>query len=68
MSDQKSSADLKRRGFLLAGSVGAASAVAVAVAPSAVKQALPTEAKAPVEGRGYQSSERTQQYYDTTRV
>jgi hypothetical protein len=68
MSDHKPNADLKRRGFLLAGSVGAAGAVAVVVAPC-IKQTLPTEAKAqPPMGAGYQASERTQQYYDTTRV
>ncbi len=68
MIDHKPNANLKRRGFLLAGSVGAAGAVAVAVAPS-IKQALPAEAKAqPDTGAGYQAGERTQQYYDTTRV
>ncbi len=68
MSDNKPNADLKRRGFLLAGGVGAAGAVAIAVAPS-IKQTLPAEAKAqPDTGAGYQASKRTQQYYDTTRV
>jgi hypothetical protein len=68
MSEHKPNADLKRRGFLLAGGIGAAGAVAVAVAPS-IKQSLPAQAKAlPDTGAGYQASERTQQYYDTTRV
>jgi Rieske Fe-S protein len=67
MSDHKRNADLRRRGFLLAGGIGAAGAVAVAVAP-AIKQVAPVAAKAVPEGSGYRDNERVQQYYDTTRV
>jgi hypothetical protein len=68
MSEHKPNADLKRRGFLLAGGISAAGAVAVAVTPS-IKQTLPAQAKpAPDTGAGYQAGARTQQYYDTTRV
>lgn len=67
MSDLKSSANMRRRGFLLAGSVGAAGAVAVAVVPS-IKNVAPAAAKATPEGAGYTGGQRAQQYYDTTRV
>ncbi len=68
MSSNKAGADMKRRGFLLAGSVGAAGAVAVAVAP-AVKHAVPVAAVKPVaEGAGYQDTEHVRTYYDLARV
>ena len=68
MSSNKSGADMKRRGFLLAGSVGAAGAVAVAVVP-AVKHAVPAIAKkATPEGAGYQDTEHVRTYYDLARV
>jgi hypothetical protein len=67
MSDQKRGADLRRRGFLLAGSVGAAGAVAVAVVPS-VKSSAPVAEKVSPKSSGYRDGERTQAYYDTTRV
>ena len=68
MNSNKSGADLKRRGFLLAGSVGAAGAVAVAVVPS-VKHAAPAIAKkAAPEGAGYQDTEHVRTYYDLARV
>ena len=68
MSSNKSGADMKRRGFLLAGSVGAVGAVAVAVVP-AVKHAVPAVAKkATPEGAGYQDTEHVRAYYDLARV
>ncbi|MGL4233263.1 MAG: formate dehydrogenase [Casimicrobium sp.] len=67
MSDSKRNADLKRRGFLLAGSVGAVGAAAVVVAPS-IKQVPAAAAKVPAPGERYVGGERAQQYYDTTRV
>ena len=68
MSSKQSGADLKRRGFLLAGGVGAAGAVAVAVVPAA-KLAVPAVAKkATPEGAGYQDTEHVRTYYDLARV
>ena len=68
MSSNQSGADMKRRGFLLAGSVGAAGAVAVAVVPAA-KLAVPAVAKKAVpEGAGYQDTEHVRTYYDLARV
>ena len=68
MSSNQSGADMKRRGFLLAGSVGAAGAVAVAVVPAA-KLAVPPIAKTVVpEGAGYQDTEHVRAYYDLARV
>ncbi len=67
MSDSKKSADLKRRGFLLAGSVGAVGAAAVVVAPS-IKQIPATAATKAAPGERYVGGERAKQYYDTTRV
>ena len=68
MSSNKSGADMKRRGFMLAGSVGAAGVVAIAVAP-ALKQAVPAIAKKAVpEGAGYQDTEHVRTYYDLARV
>ena len=68
MSSNKSGADMKRRVFLLAGGVGAAGAVAVAVAP-AVKHAAPAVAKkAAPEGAGYQDTDHVRTYYDLARV
>ena len=67
MSGDKSGADMKRRGFLLAGSVGAAGVVAVAVVP-AVKQAVPVVAKESAsKGAGYQDTEHVRTYYDLAR-
>ena len=68
MSSNQSGADIKRRGFLLAGTVGAAGAVAVAVAP-AVKHVVPAVAKKTTpEGAGYQDTEHVRTYYDLARV
>ena len=68
MSSNQSGADMKRRGFLLAGGVGAAGVVAVAIAPAA-KLAVPAVAKkAPPEGAGYQDTEHVRTYYDLARV
>ncbi len=68
MSSNKSGADMKRRGFLLAGSVGAAGAVAVAVVPAA-KHVVPEIAKtAAPEGAGYQDTAHVRTYYDLARV
>jgi hypothetical protein len=68
MSSNKSGADMKRRGFLLAGSVGAAGAVAVAIVP-AVKPTVPAVAKkAAPDGAGYQDTEHVRTYYDLARV
>ena len=68
MSGNQSGADMKRRGFLLASSVGAAGAVAVAVAPTA-KLAVPAVAKKAVpESSGYQDTEHVRTYYDLARV
>ena len=68
MNERKSGADLKRRGFLLAGGVGAAGAVAVAVAPS-VERAVPVTAAALKTGDvGYHDSEHVRTYYDLARI
>jgi hypothetical protein len=71
MSDTKRDADRsmnsKRRGFLLAGSVGAAGAAAVALVPSMKQVPVPKpEAQSP--GERYVGGARAQRYYDTTRV
>jgi hypothetical protein len=67
MNEPKRNADLKRRGFLLAGSVGAVGAAAVVVAPS-LKNVPAVKAEAATPGSRYIGGERAQQYYDTTRV
>jgi len=68
MTKDKSGADLKRRGFLLAGGAGAAGAVAVAVAP-VVQHAEPAIAAAAKPGdAGYRESEHVRTYYDLARV
>ena len=69
MADKKQDANLKRRGFLLAGSVGAAGAVAVAVAPS-LKHTAPvkTPAVSSTGATGYQESDHVRTYYDLARV
>lgn len=68
MNSDKSGANLKRRGFLLAGSVGAAGAVAAVVAPS-VQRVAPVAAVPPKTGDvGYQESEHVRTYYDLARV
>jgi cysteine synthase len=67
MSENKRAADLKRRGFLLASSVGTAGAVAVVVAPQ-LKSAPTVAAVAPGKDQRYIGGERAAQYYDTTRV
>jgi hypothetical protein len=67
MNETKRNADLKRRGFLLAGSVGAVGAAAVVVAPS-LKQVPAVKAEAVAPGERYTGGARAQQYYDTTRV
>ena len=67
MSENKRPADLRRRGFLLAGSIGTAGAVAAVVAPQ-----VKTVAQAPAPKLGaderYVGGERAARYYDTTRV
>jgi hypothetical protein len=67
MNEPKRNADMKRRGFLLAGSVGAVGAAAVVVAPS-LKQVPAVKAEALTPGSSYTGGERAKQYYDTARV
>jgi hypothetical protein len=67
MNEPKRNADMKRRGFLLAGSVGVAGAAAVVVAPS-LRNAATVKVEAATPGSRYIGGERAQQYYDTTRV
>jgi hypothetical protein len=68
MKKANAGADLKRRGFLLAGSVGAAGAVAVAVAP-AVKHVQPAPAAAPkTADAGYRESDHVRAYNELARV
>ncbi len=67
MNETKRGADMKRRGFLLASSVGAVGAAAVVVAPS-MKAVPAVKAEAQKPGVGYVGGARAQQYYDTTRV
>ena len=68
MTEKKQDANLKRRGFLLAGGTGAVGAVAVAMSPTSAP--VTTAAKrAPVNGdAGYQESEHVRTYYDLARV
>lgn len=68
MKSEKSGANLKRRGFLLAGSVGAAGAVAAVVSP-AIQRAAPASAALPKVGDvGYQESDHVRTYYGLARV
>jgi len=68
MNNGKSGADLKRRGFLLAGSVGAAGAVAAVVAPN-LQHVAPAAAALPKAGDvGYHESDHVRTYYDLARV
>lgn len=68
MNNGKSGADLKRRGFLLAGSVGAAGAVAAVVAPN-FQHVAPAAAALPKAGDiGYHESDHVRTYYDLARV
>ena len=68
MKNGKSGADLKRRGFLLAGSVGAAGAVAAVVAPT-IQRVAPVASALPKAGDvGYQESDHVRTYYDLARV
>ena len=68
MSINKSTANLKRRGFLLAGSVGAAGAVAAVVAPT-IQRVAPAAAALPKTGDvGYHESDHVRTYYDLARV
>ncbi len=68
MNNGKSGADLKRRGFLLAGGVGAAGAVAAVVAPT-VQRVTPVVSALPKTGDvGYQESDHVRTYYDLARV
>jgi hypothetical protein len=61
-------ADLKRRGFLLAGSVGAAGAVVAVVTPTAVKPLAVVAAASPDAGAGYVESAHVRTYYELARV
>ena len=68
MNNQKSGANLKRRGFLLAGSVGAAGAVAAVMAPT-IQRVAPVASALPKTGDvGYQESDHVRTYYDLARV
>ena len=68
MNNEKSGASLKRRGFLLAGSMGAAGAVAAVVVPS-TKHVARIAAALPKAGDvGYQESDHVRTYYDLARV
>ena len=65
MNNQKSGANLKRRGFLLAGSVGAVAAV---VAPT-IQRVAPVASALPKTGDvGYRESDHIRTYYDLARV
>ena len=68
MNNGKSGADLKRRGFLVAGSVGAAGAVAAVVAPTVTTVASVAAALPKTGGVGYQESDHVRTYYDLARV
>ena len=68
MKNGKSGADLKRRGFLLAGSVGAAGAVAAVVAPTMQRVAPVVSALPKIGDVGYQESDHVRTYYDLARV
>ncbi len=68
MKNGKSDADIKRRGFLLAGSVGAAAAVAAAVAPSVQKSAAVIVTAPKNDDAGYRDSEHVRTYYDLARI
>ncbi len=68
MNNEKSGANLKRRGFLLAGSVGAAGAVATVVVPN-LQSVAPVAAALPKTGDvGYRESDHVRTYYDLARV
>ena len=68
MNNGKYGADLKRRGFLLAGSVGAAGAVAAVVAPN-LQHVAPAAAALPKAGDvGYRESDHVRTYYELARV
>ena len=68
MNNEKSGANLKRRGFLLAGSVSAAGAVVAVVAPT-VRNVVPVAAVRPkTDDVGYQESDHIRTYYDLARV
>jgi len=68
MKDGKSGADLKRRGFLLAGGAGAAGAVAVAISPTTAPVTTAAKRAAVTGDAGYQESEHVRTYYDLARV
>ncbi len=68
MNDKKPEADLKRRGFLLAGGAGAAGAVAAVVAPTIPVRAPVVAAKPVSADAGYQESDHVRTYYDLARV
>ena len=68
MNNQKSGANLKRRGFLLAGSVGAAGAVAAVVAPTLQSVSPPAVALLKSGDAGYRESDHVRTYYDLARV
>lgn len=70
-ASQRSSTNLKRRGFLLALSAGGASAGAVAVSAlpgvAAANPSASTSA-ASADGAGYRESEHVRDYYRTARI
>ena len=68
MKSNQSGADMKRRGFLLAGGVSAAGVVAVVVAPSVTRTVPAAAKKALPEGAGYQDTAHVRTYYDLARV
>ena len=68
MNNGKSGADLKRRGFLLAGSVGAAGAAAAVVAPNRQHVASVAAGLPKTGDVGYQESDHVRTYYDLARV
>ena len=68
MSINKSAANLKRRGFLVAGSVGAVGVVAAVVAPT-IQRVAPAAAALPkTSDVGYHESDHVRTYYDLARV
>ena len=68
MKNGKSGADLKRRGFLLAGGIGAAGAVAVVVTPGVQHVAPAVPAVSKTGDAGYRESDHVRTYYDLARV
>ena len=67
IATQETTADLKRRHFLLALGAGGAGAAATAVAAVPGIAAPPTQAAAPEDGSTYRETEHVRAYYRTAR-